>query len=142
MSKRSDYKQALENHDDPRYTFEHWEKGRFYPTYAMSTDDIRNLRKEYKSDDKISRTEKISDRAIIIYNNHGSSLKSYYTNVCCIINGTFYKTWQGYSATTMKHINEYRHMFNIPTISKYEWIMMETYDTIIDDETGEVLYEA
>ena len=141
MNKEKQYKEKLERHDDPRYTFEHWENGRFYPTYGMDTNDLRELRKEYKEDVKNLNAEKIDTRAIIIPNIYGSILKSYYTHVCAIIQGKFYKLWEGYSATTMKHINIYRKMYGFNTISKREWVMMDTVSEIIDNTTGEIIYE-
>lgn len=61
-------------------------------------------------------------KAKVIYNDNGSvSLKSYDTIVCTIKDGNFVKLWDGYSATTMKHINDFRMMFNLPTLNKKEW---------------------
>lgn len=141
MSNQSEYKQALERHDDPRYTFEHWHDNRFYPTYNMSTDDLRELRKEQRNDLKQNdNSYRITDRAIVIANKHGSSLKSYYTTVCAIINGKFYKTWEGFSSTTMKHINTYRLHNDLSPLSKHDWVMMPTTRAIIDYTTGEVLF--
>lgn len=61
-------------------------------------------------------------KAQVIYNDDGSvSLKSYDTIVCMIKDGDFVKLWDGYSATTMKHINDFRMMFNLPTLNKKEW---------------------
>ena len=122
MSKQSEYKQALERHDDPRYTFEHYNGVSFYPCYNMSSEDMRELRHEQRNDLKQNENNyRIADRAIVIANKHGSSLKSYYTTVCAIIDGKFYKTWEGFSTTTMKHINDFRMMFNLPTLNKKGW---------------------
>ena len=140
MNKEQQYKQRLEMHEDPRYNFEHWEHNRFFPTYSMNTDDLRELRKEYKEDAKNHNGIKIDTRAIIIPNNYGSVLKSYYTHVCAIVQGNFYKLWNGYSATTMKHINCYRIMHGLSPISKREWVMMDTTSAITIRETGEVIY--
>lgn len=61
-------------------------------------------------------------KAQVIYNDDGSvSLKSYDTIVCMIKDGNFVKLWDGYSATTMKHINDFRMMFNLSTLNKKEW---------------------
>ena len=121
------YKEKLSNADDPRYTFEHYNGVSFYPSYNMTTDDLRELRNEYKKDSKITATEKLTDRAIImhsIHNNH--TLKSYYTKVAMITDDNrFLKLWDGFTVTTLKHINLFREKYNLPPISKYEWIMME-----------------
>ena len=61
-------------------------------------------------------------KAQVIYNDDGSvSLKSYDTIVCMIKDDNFVKLWDGYSATTMKHINDFRMMFNLPTLNKKGW---------------------
>ena len=64
-------------------------------------------------------------KAKVIYNDDGSvSLKSYDTIVCMIKDGNFVKLWDGYSVTTMKHINDFRMMFNLPTLNKKEWMKL------------------
>lgn len=55
---------------------------------------------------------------------NGIWLRSYWTDVCRIYRGRFYKTWEGYSATTLNHINEFLHMHGYSVISKREWIEM------------------
>ena len=37
-------------------------------------------------------------------------LRSYYTDVCKIYRGRIYKLWQGYSATTSRHIEKFMKM--------------------------------
>jgi len=137
MNKKQAYKEALARHDDPRYTFEHYDNYRWFPIYNMSTDDLRELRNEYKQELKQNdNSYKITDRAIVLATPHGSILKSYYTEVACIYDGIFYKLWEGFSSTTMKHINTYRIQNNMPALSKHDWIMMPT-TTIIEVETNE-----
>ena len=65
-------------------------------------------------------------KAKVIYNDDDSiiRLKSYDTIVCAIDNGNFVKLWDGYSVTTMKHINDFRMMFNLPTLNKTEWMKL------------------
>lgn len=140
MNKKQQYKQQLERHDDPRYTFEHYNGYSFYPSYGMDTNDLRDLRKEYRNDLHDNNGYKITDRAIVIAHNHGTMLKSYYTIVCAIVDGVFYKTWEGFSSTTMKHINTYRLHNNLPALSKHDWVMMPTTTEVINDETGEVIW--
>ena len=41
------------------------------------------------------------------YNDRYSILKSYDTDVAAIKDGEFIRLWNGYSVTTMRHINEY-----------------------------------
>lgn len=53
-------------------------------------------------------------------------LTSYYTDVAMFKGETFCKLWQGFSVTTLNHVNEFRKMFNRAALSKYDWIMLET----------------
>ena len=139
MKNYKQYKEKLEQHEDPRPTFEHWYG--YYSCYLMNTEDLRDLRKEYKDDARYHVVEKISDRAIVIKDNYNIHyLKSYYTTVAAIANGKFYKMWEGYSATTMKHINTFLQMHGFPTISKHDWVMMETRVQTVDEETGEIIW--
>lgn len=49
-------------------------------------------------------------------------LISYSTQVCKINHkGEFIKLWNGYSNTTMRHINSFRLMNGMDKISKSEW---------------------
>ena len=142
MNKREIYKQTLENHEQGKYAFEHWENNRFFPSYFMTSEDIKNLRAEYKT--ILAQNEKnykLSERAIVKHTEHGTILQSYYTDVCGILDGTFYKIWKGYSQKTLEHINTYRRKNNLPTLSKYDWVMMPDYQTIVNEETGELIYE-
>lgn len=53
-------------------------------------------------------------KAKMIENNGENFLQSYNTIVCKIDkNGKFIKMWDGYSATTMAHINSFADLFNI-----------------------------
>ena len=54
-------------------------------------------------------------------------LQSYQTEVCKIDeNGHFVKLWNGYSNTTMNHINAFLSLFGIPSMKKKEWEALET----------------
>ena len=50
-------------------------------------------------------------------------LKSYDTIVAChdTVNGIFYRTWNGYSATTQRHIEAFRQLFHLDSLGKAEW---------------------
>lgn len=141
MKNYKQYKQRLENHEDPRYTFVHWEHNRFYPCYSMTTDDLKQLRNEYNQDAKNNIVEKLDTRAIIIKDTRIIFLKSYYTTVAAIYDNKLYKLWNGYSKTTAKHIKMFCDKYNIQSPSKHDWIMQDITD-IIDNATGVVLYEA
>ena len=55
-------------------------------------------------------------------------LKSYDTFVCKIeSDGTFTKTWDGYSATTARHIDSFRVTNGLQKINKRQWENMDHY---------------
>ena len=61
-------------------------------------------------------------KAMVISENNSVKLISYTTPVCAILpNGEFVRLWNGYSATTMRHVNEFRRQNDLPKISKSEW---------------------
>lgn len=67
-------------------------------------------------------------------------LKSYDTIVCYLVNNTLYKTWNDYSATTMKHVNAFLESNNMSKLSKKEWetvptkqITLNQYNTIANN---------
>ena len=98
MKNAKEYKRRLENHDDARYTFEHWNGMSIYPSYNMTPEDIKELRAEYKKDKAQNVATQLDTRAIEIeYMDNVYILKSYYTNVACIYNNKLYKLWNGYS---------------------------------------------
>ena len=63
-------------------------------------------------------------KATILYTPDGIILQSYETRVCAYVNGEFIRTWNGYSATTMRHINAFREKFGMKPISKAEWLKL------------------
>ena len=53
-------------------------------------------------------------------------LVSYETRVARIgSDGSFHRLWGGWSATTMRHVNEFRERYNLPKITKAQWEEME-----------------
>ena len=58
---------------------------------------------------------------IICKDNGEIYLKSYDTEVCKISNGVFVRLWDGYSATTMRHVNAFIDYFCIPGGGKAWW---------------------
>lgn len=55
---------------------------------------------------------------------HTTYLRSYQTIVCKIVNGKFFRTWDDFSVTTLRHVDEFRRQNNLPGISKKEWSAM------------------
>ena len=66
-------------------------------------------------------------KAFIIERNDGIYLKSYDTLVCRITHGVFQLLWDGYSATTMRHINSFLMEFDIAGGGKAWWEQQELY---------------
>lgn len=63
-------------------------------------------------------------KATIVSIDGTDTLLSYGTEVCRMSAGVFSRTGYGYktdSATTMRHINEFRAIFGLPKIRKGEW---------------------
>lgn len=86
--------------------------------------ELRELRADVKTRDGVL-LKNCNGRATIRKNENGDViLTSYYTDVAIIAGGRFYKTWRGYSATTLKHVNEFRRVYGFSPISKKEWIIM------------------
>ena len=51
-------------------------------------------------------------------------LRSYSTDVCGIIGGEFVRFWDGWSATTAKHIDAFRVIHGLPGICKKDWLAL------------------
>lgn len=61
-------------------------------------------------------------KAYVLEDEKGSLfLQSYDTIVCGIINGNFKKFWDGYSKTTIAHVNDFRKAHNMETLYKKDW---------------------
>lgn len=66
-------------------------------------------------------------KAIVTEENGNKILTSYTTDVARIdAQGHFARLWNGYSATTMNHVNSFRIMNGLNPISKKEWESMVT----------------
>lgn len=70
-----------------------------------------------------------NNRATMKRENGVYTLTSYYTDVCeyNTETGEFFKLWDGFSTTTLKHVNIFRKYLGIPEISKREWIELPCY---------------
>ena len=65
-------------------------------------------------------------KAKVVIDGGKAYLQSYATFVCYMDeNGQFHRLWNGWSATTARHINAFRIAYSLPTISKKEWNSME-----------------
>ncbi len=61
-------------------------------------------------------------------------LTSYTTIVARIHNGKFERLWNGYSATTMRHINAFLYVYGIQGGGKVWWENLETVKTVSELE--------
>ena len=90
----------------------------------LTSDEKKALRADVKTRDGVL-LKNCNGRATIRKNENGDAiLTSYYTDVAIIAGGHFFKTWAGYSATTLKHVNDFRKIYGFAPLNKKEWIMM------------------
>lgn len=72
------------------------------------------------------RRKSFYGKAHVVEEHGKKELVSYYTTVCSIdAYNVFHRLWDGYSATTMRHINSFRIMNGMIAIGKSEWDEME-----------------
>lgn len=90
----------------------------------LTANEVKEVRKEIRSVDGIILKD-FNNRAVIKFIENGYLLQSYYTDVCKVVDGKFIKLWNGYSATTLKHINAFRKYLRLNPINKYVWVMLE-----------------
>lgn len=69
--------------------------------------------------------------AIIEKDNGDIELRSYNTIVARIRNGKFERLWDGYSATTMNHVNSFIDTFGISGGGKAWWQSLTVVNTMI-----------
>ena len=133
MNKREIYRNRRDEHmtafdvsPSPNYV------GMFcYPSAYLDRDAQKELRKDVKERLKMEGHFRVPDtngKATYYVNDDAEIvLRSYYTDVLSIGSDLkVTKLWEGWSATTGRHINRFLADFGIPPISKHDWIMMET----------------
>lgn len=66
----------------------------------------------------------LSTNAVMIEQDNCIGLYSYDTLVCCYKDGKIMRKWDGYSATTMRHISLFLKAVNHPdaTMKKSRWL--------------------
>ena len=139
-----EYKIAKANAEDAPelYEFEHYNGWRM--VCHMTAEDLKEMRAERKAEKRNGAytLDGFNDRAIVKPYGYGETLTSYNTTVCAMVCGEFVKTWNGYSVTTMKHVNTFREMYGLPKLSKREWIELETVSEVVSPLTGEIAFPA
>ena len=74
---------------------------------------------------------------VTVYSDGTTDLKSYETTVCRIsATGEFKRFWNGYSATTARHINEFRMQHGLTALTKKEWLEIPVTE---QDITAEII---
>lgn len=71
------------------------------------------------------RTSFYNKATVIEKDNGDIELESYNTIVCRIKNGKFEKLWNGYSPTTMRHVNAFLDTYGFETGNKTWWESLE-----------------
>ena len=72
------------------------------------------------------RRKSFYGKAQVVQTNEGQYLRSYDTYVCFLGNNhNFVKLWDGYSATTMRHINSFMQYCSLPYGGKSWWDKLE-----------------
>lgn len=96
----------------------------------LQPDEVKELRSEIKEREKAGAIvlSSFNNRASISKKGNVYTLTSYKTKVLSFDTetGEIKKLWNGYSVTTLKHINLFLQYFNIPGLNKREWIELET----------------
>lgn len=89
---------------------------------------IEKVNRIYELPNVGDRRKSFYGKAHVIESESGERfLQSYNTIVCCISKaGELVKMWDGYSPTTMRHINSFLRFFNMPGGGKPWWDKLET----------------
>lgn len=70
-------------------------------------------------------------KALIHETARGVFLQSYETIVAMIDNqGNFRRLWDGYSATTSKHVSAFMRLYGLHAIGKKEWLSLPLLETL------------
>ena len=89
--------------------------------------DLRKFHRDLRKSENVYEIKELTNRSIVLkINDTTYILVSYYTKVCMLQDGEFYKLWDDYSHTTLNAINIFRNHFKMGSLSKKEWIMMDT----------------
>lgn len=102
--------------------------------YRYQLLNVERIMQGYKerelTTDYLNRGQKsFYGKARLIKCSDGLFLQSYETIVAMIDNnGQFHRLWDGYSATTAKHIEAFRRENGLHSISKKEWDKMPVMD--------------
>lgn len=88
---------------------------------CLDKDELKQLRAFHRGE---GRT-RIDDRASVEIVNGCPVLVSYWTKVARVEGGKLVRMWDGWSATTAKHITEFCRMYSLDAPNKKIWERME-----------------
>lgn len=96
----------------------------------LRPEDVNELRRDVKARSKEGSARMLPDsnyRASYRTTAEGEIiLTSYYTDVAKInADGELVRLWDGWSATTARHISKFCHLFNMKDPNKFDWIMSD-----------------
>lgn len=98
----------------------------------LNSKELKELRLDVK-ERKLQGEKELNGagiRATVAERCGAKILTSYYTEVAMLKDGKLFKLWNGWSATTAKHIKKFCEKYGIRIPSKYEWIMTDTNEPI------------
>ena len=92
------------------------------------THSIEKVNRIYELPNVGDRCKSFYGKAHVFEGVSGEKYLLSYETIVCYINkdGEFLKTWDGYSNTTMRHINSFLRFFGLPGGGKSWWDKLET----------------
>ena len=131
------YREIAEDYETTGYYYaQEFEKynGSFFPRCYLDYSDIKSCRENannFISGAKVEKLECSNGRAFIVYSKGYKYLISYKTCVAVITpDGGFVKQWDGFSKTTLKHINGFLSLYGSFNLTKREWILLPLNEII------------
>lgn len=124
-----EYKQARElaENADALFEFEHIPAGAWFASRCMDADALKDMRRERREQVKAGavKLDGCGVRAVVLTDADGGRvLRSYNTDVAAWRGGRLVKLWDGYSVTTLKHVNAFADYVGAARVNKREWIEM------------------
>lgn len=81
--------------------------------------------RKYELKTKNTSQKSFYGKAVVtVYNPDFIVLTSYKTDVAAIVDGEFVRLWEDWSATTAKHVNEFRIQNGFKAVNKTDWLKL------------------
>ena len=90
----------------------------------FTSEELKDLR-EYQNSFSLPVEYKHGRMIILKVSENEHALISYYTHVATVKDGKLYRHWNGWSATTAKHVRELCHRYGLDAPNKHEWLSMD-----------------